>query len=295
MNETQRPPAPGQPPRPDSPRVPPQPALPPAETIGRFNYGFRTAVYMGVVLLIGWGAWSVHSAFTQHEEEMQAAQATISDLHQDVAKRDQHIAEQDQHIAEQDQQIAELKQEIQRLQTALRLLKVDHRLARLTVLEQKAAPDKPGGVQTRVSFQELDDQDQALGPAQEYTLDGKVAYVDALVIKFDDSYVEQGDTLRGTSLCLFRRIFGEFQQPNDGFPLDTAGQRPRPYGSGDDPGFESRLWARFWDYAHDPQAVAAAGVRALHGEAPYMELRDGRSYRIELRASGGLSIRPDAE
>jgi hypothetical protein len=294
MNETQRPPGAG-PPKPDSSRVPPQPPLPPAPTIGRFNYGFRTAVYMGVVVLIGWGAWAVHSAFTQHEKEMADAQSTISDLHQDVAARDQHIAQQDQHIAEQDKQIAELKQEIQRLQTALRLLKVDHRLAKLTVLEQKAAPDRPGGVQTRVSFQELDDQDQALGPAQEYTLDGKVAYVDALVIKFDDSYVEQGDTLRGTSLCLFRRIFGEFQQPNDGFPLDTAGQRPLPYGGGDDPGFESRLWARFWDYAHDPQAVAAAGVRALHGEAPYMELRDGRSYRIELRASGGLSIRPDAE
>jgi hypothetical protein len=277
--------------RPASPRDPVQPPLPP--TVGRFNYGFRSAVYMGVVLLLGWAAWSVHSAFNRHEEELATAQATITGLHADVASRDRHIAEQDARIAEQERQIAELKQEIERLQLALRLLKVDHRLARLSVLEQKAAPDRPGGVQTRIAFQELDAEGEPLGPSQEFTLDGKLAYVDALVIKFDDRYVEQGDTLRGTSLCLFRRLFGEYQTPSQGFPLDTPGQRPLPYGDGEDPGFESRLWARFWDYAHDPEAVAAAGVRALHGEAPYMELRDGRSYRIELRASGGLAIAPE--
>lgn len=300
MNETHKPAGPGQPQRPDSPRLPQQPKLPPADTVGRFNYGFRTAVYMGIVLLLGWGAWSVNSVFNQHERDMEAAQETISGLHADVAKRDEHIAEQDKHIAEQqahiaelDRQIVELKAEIQRLQNALRLLKVDHRLARLTVLDQAAAPDRPGGVQTKVEFQELDDQDQPLGSPREFTLDGKVAYVDALVIKFDDSYVEQGDVLRGTSLCLFRRIFGEYQQPSEGFPLDTAGQRPLPYAVGDDPGFESRMWARFWEYAHDPDAVAAAGVRALHGEAPYMELREGRSYRVELRASGGLAIKAE--
>jgi len=135
---------------------------------------------------------------------------------------------------------------------------------------------------------------EPLGEARRCTIDGRVAYVDALVIKFDDEFVEQGDALRGTSLCLFRRLFGEYQFPSEGFPLDTEGQRPLPYAADDaDPGFETRLWTKFWDYAHDPDAVAAAGVRAMHGEAPYMELRPGKTYRVELRASGGLSVEPE--
>ena len=271
----------------EPPRRPtPPPARPAPPDIGRFNYGFRTAVYAGVVILVGWGAWSLHSTFAAHEEEMAAAQTTIHGLQQDVASRDAHIAELDA-------QVTELKAEVEHLKAALRLLKVDHRLARLKVVDQHAAPDRPGGLQTAVTFQELDGQGQPLGTEQHFTLDGKVAYVDALVIKFDDSYVEQGDALRGTSLCLFRRLFGEYQQPSDGFPLDTEGQRPLPYAGGDDPGFESRLWAHFWDYAHDPSAVSAAGVRALHGEAPYMELRPDHSYLVELRASGGLTVKPE--
>jgi len=251
---------------------------------GRWNYGFRTAVYGGLVVLLGWGAWRVQSALDENERQLQAAQVTIDGLHGEVAARDAHIGELDA-------QIVELQAEVQRLQAALRLLKVDHRLARLTVLDQHEVPQAKGGVQTEVSFQELGADDEPLGPEQRFTLDGKVAYVDALVIKFDDSFVEQGDALRGTSLCLFRRLFGEYQFPSEGFPLDTAGQRPLPYAFDDaDPGFESRLWARFWDYAHDPEAVAGAGVRAMHGEAPYMELREGRSYLVELRASGGLTV-----
>ena len=265
-----------------APHHPPGPPMP-----GRINYAFRTAVWGGGVLLALWGAWRIQSMITAHERQMEQAQETISGLQGDVAARDVRIGELDA-------QVAELKAEVQRLQAALRLLKVDHRLARLTVLEQRIAPARPGGVQTDVSFQELDADGEPLGEARLCTLDGRVAYVDALVIKFDDEYVEQGDTLRGTSLCLFRRLFGEYQFPSEGFPLDQVGQRPLPYAADDaDPGFESRLWTKFWDYAHDPDAVAAAGVRAMHGEAPYMELRPGKSYRVELRASGGLSVEPE--
>jgi hypothetical protein len=35
------------------------------------------------------------------------------------------------------------------------------------------------------------------------------------------------------------------------------------------------------------------GVRAIHGEAPFIELRPGKTYRIELRASGGLTLVPE--
>ena len=264
-----------------------QQASPAQPMPGRINYAARTAVWGGFVLLLLWGAWRVQALVDRHEEEMAQAQETITGLRGDVAARDVRIGELDA-------QVAELKAEVQRLEAALRLLKVDHRIARLSVVDQREEPDRPGGVQTEVAFQELDGDGAPLGEAQHYTVDGKVAYIDALVIKFADDYVEEGDALRGTSLCLFRRLFGEFQFPSEGFPIDTVGQRPLPYAADDaDPGFESRLWTKFWDYAHDPQAVAAAGVRAMNGEAPYMELRPDRSYLVELRASGGLTIKPE--
>ena len=57
-----------------------------------------------------------------------------------------------------------------------------------------------------------------------------------------------------------------------------------------DPEFEQELWSRFWDYANDRRLAESLGVRALQGEAPYMQLRPGKSYRVELRSSGGLNI-----
>ena len=112
-----------------------------------------------------------------------------------------------------------------------------------------------------------------------------------LVIRFEDSYVEGGDALRGTSLCLFQRLFGEEQRPKDGVPLDPEGQLPHVYGGDTTPSPLHRdLWRRFWDYANDPELARKKGVRASHGEAPFIEARR-RSLRRAIvfsAASGSL-------
>lgn len=255
--------------------------------VGRTNYFLRTVVYGGLVTLLAWGGLEVRDALRTNERAIAEREARIATLQQDLVAKDERIAVLDR-------EVEALQTRVRELEAALRLLKVDHRLARLTVQDQRPAPGRPGGVETDVSFQELGDEGQPLGEAQAFTLAGKVAYVDALVIKFDDAYIEQGDALRGSALCLFRRIFSENQYPSQGYPLDSVGQRPAAYG-GDDvaPAWERRLWQCFWDYANDPAAAAALGVRALHGEAPYVELRAGKSYLVELRASGGLSLRAE--
>ncbi len=126
------------------------------------------------------------------------------------------------------------------------------------------------------------------------TVEGDVVYVDAWVIKYADQLVESGDPLRSTSVCLFRRIFGEYQQPTEGFALDPAGSRPSVYSQGGEISpMERDLWANFWEYANNPAKAKKAGVRAAHGEAPSIRLQVGKRYRVELRASGGLSIVPD--
>lgn len=208
-------------------------------------------------------------------------------LYGKLRARERELAEKDGRIVQLQHDLDERDARIQQLEAALHLLKVDHRLARITVLEQTADD-------TTIEFQEIGPDDRPLGPSRTYTVQGKVAYIDAQVIKFEDSFVEGGDALRGSSICLFRRLFGEFQQPSAGFPLDAVGVRPIPYtAEGGASAYEDDLWQHFWDYANDPERAAQHGVRAMHGEAPYMELRPGAHYRVELRASGGLSIRAE--
>ncbi|MSR45740.1 MAG: hypothetical protein EXS13_01510 [Planctomycetes bacterium] len=200
-------------------------------------------------------------------------------------------------------EVATKQKEIERLVLAQKLLKVERRVARLVVLEQ--SKEKAAGVtRTRVRFQELDSDSAPIGEPIEATLDGEQVYVDAQVVKFEDALVEAGDPLRGSSLVLFRRLFGEAQAPSSGVALDVDGARPRAYG-GNDPGggggdnveslseLEREVWQRFWQLAHDPKLAATLGVRAAHGEAPSMKVRTGEVYRLTLRASGGLTFEVD--
>ena len=41
------------------------------------------------------------------------------------------------------------------------------------------------------------------------------------------------------------------------------------------------------------QLARQMGVRAIHGEAPFIETRPGKTYSVELRASGGLTIQSE--
>jgi hypothetical protein len=189
--------------------------------------------------------------------------------------------------------LAASREQVQRLQTAMKLLKVDHRVAQISVLSQQGSAED-GDLATKFSFVELNPQGQPLEQPRVFTVAGDVLYVDAWVVKFSDEFVELGDPLRATSVCLFRRVFGEKQQPKEGFQLDQAGTLPAAYRNGGKPSdFEQQIWERFWDYANNPAEAQKAGVRAAHGEAPSIKLLPGKHYRVELRSSGGLSVVPD--
>jgi len=128
------------------------------------------------------------------------------------------------------------------------------------------------------------------------TLPGREFYIDALVVKFDRKLVEEGDGLRGKSLLLFRRAFGDRQKPIDGVPLFRTGiDSLVPEAMQIDAAptkFEQDLWARFWGYANDPKAASEAGIRVAQGEAPHVKAVVGQVYKLTLRASGGLDITP---
>jgi hypothetical protein len=233
--------------------------------------------------VFGWRAWNSES---EHAQEIAAKNAELGKLRDDIVQKGAQIEKLSSDLAS-------AKREVERLGLALKLMKVDRRMARVVVLDQ-APSATPGRVRTRIRFEEVDASGNPVGTPRELALEGDVLYVDSLVVKFDDLLVEAGDPLRTASLCHFRRLFGEYQQPSDGVVLDAPGERPEIYGgSAEMSPLEQEIWRDFWNLANDPKRAAALGIRAAHGEAPSMKLKAGEVYRVTLRASGGLTMQPD--
>lgn len=188
--------------------------------------------------------------------------------------------------------IGALEQEVVQRDVRIAYLRDRERVATVEVLEQVTDASAPGGIWTTVRFQEVDQRGEPLGAAQDYRFSGDILYVDARVIKFDDAFVESNDLLRGSSLLSFQRLFGEHESPADGLQLDAVNQLPAAY-SAEAGGteFHEALWRDFWKHALNPAVARESGVRAMHGEAPYIRVVSGARYVLELRTSGGLTLR----
>jgi len=144
---------------------------------------------------------------------------------------------------------------------------------------------------TIIEFVEIDREGHAL-PSRRFMINDDVIFFDALVLKFDPEYVSLGDALRGKSLALFRRIYGEHQNPIDGFPVDPSGDVPNIFRVNPSPTpFEQELWRQFWDLASDPDLAARKGITVAQGEAVYVPVERGQVWSLTLQNNGGLSIK----
>lgn len=270
------------------------------------NTVLRTLSVLALVTIGGW--WTLHARqrILEHEQAIASRDERIERLSGDLEQREATIVRLDGELAESAERIQELgteleaaEEQIQKLDLSLKLIKLDHRVARLEVLDQRPVEGRVDGdgepvVETTVRFVELDGDGQPVGEPVEAVVEGTRVYIESLVIKFDDRYVEEGDWLRGTSVVLFKSLFGRDQKPSEGTPIDPHGTRPTVYGEGDGPApLHAELWQRFWEYANDPDLARERGVRAMQGEAPFMELRKGKVYRVDLRSSGGLTIQSE--
>jgi hypothetical protein len=120
-----------------------------------------------------------------------------------------------------------------------------------------------------------------------------MVYVDYLQVTFDDKFVEEADLDRSTSIVLFHRLFGEYQEAVDGYQLDTVGTRPTAYSRGTQMSdFERKIWDDFWLIANDSQRAAELGIFAAHGSAVSMRVKPGMTYEIELRSTGTMTMKP---
>jgi len=272
------------------------------DKISIVNSAVRTL--LGIVLVggLGYGGWYGYNVYNKSEieaqqarQELASAREQLSHAEADLEAKDAIIADKDDEISHLNDDVQRQQAEIERLETAKRLLTVDHRVALLTVVGQKR--DETGKVlESEVEFQELNSNGDPLDEPRRFTIKGDIVYIDSWVVKFEDKYIEQADLLRGTSLVLFRRIFGEQQKPSDGFLLDQEGGRPAAYAAGGEMSeFERKIWGDFWAVADDDQKQAEFGIRAMHAEAPSRPVKEGMRYRITRRASGGLTFEKDGE
>lgn len=191
------------------------------------------------------------------------------------------------------QQTAELEKARrlnQKLETSLKLLKIDRRIANIKVVNQGEADGKPF---LDVEYSEVSNSGAPIGPVRPFRLNGQKLYVDCWLVQFEDKYVEDADELRQASLCVMKSIWGELDGPEQGHSLDYPQDENIPVtyrelGTND---FEKKIWSDFWGVSNDPAKQKELGIRASHGQVNYMQVETGRTYQVEVRASGGATIK----
>ena len=189
---------------------------------------------------------------------------------------------------------AELQREQERtaeLRTIVGRLTSERRVADVIVTDQQLIA---GTLRTSIVFVEYAADGSAL-PAKHFTIEGKMVHLDAMVIKFDGRFVAENDPLRGHSVALFSRLYGDAQAPAEGFAIDPPGEAPIAYRKADHTvgPFEQELWKNFWRLADDAEYRATMGVRVAQGEGIWRPFEPGRLYTITLESNGGLNIRSE--
>jgi hypothetical protein len=188
----------------------------------------------------------------------------------------------------------QLKQQEKRMReqdAVINRLTSDNRVAEVIVTDQRVVD---GVTETSLLFVEYTPDGRELLP-KVLKVKGKIAHVDALVIKFDQEHVKVNDKLRGKSIALFYRVFGDQEKPADAPRIDEPGRIPDYY-RGVDPQvseFEQRLWGKFWQLVDDENLRKEEGVRVAQGDGPWGPFEIGKLYTITLDTNGGLNIRSE--
>jgi hypothetical protein len=183
---------------------------------------------------------------------------------------------------------AELSNENEQLRQVVDRLTDERRVAEMLMTDQKLVNGIP---QITLLFVEYARNHTTLSPKR-FVIQGNQVHLDAMVIKFEHDFVKENDPLRGHSLALFTRIYGNHQSPDQGTTIDTPGQIPGYY-QGTDPrvgNFELSLWNDFWKLAKDPAYSHEKGVRISEGEGLWWPCDPDQLYTITIESDGGLNV-----
>jgi hypothetical protein len=183
-----------------------------------------------------------------------------------------------------------LEAEKRQLRDHIKQLGTARRVAQINVLDQHS--NEAGQAFTRLRWQEID-ASGALRPPIAAEILGKQLYVEALVIKFEPDIGIESDHEDWESVALFRRLFGDQQNPQWGFAL--APDASDPTKDIDDDAGRADVWKRFWEIVDDPAMGSRFGVRVVQCEAPSVPVRAGQVWEVTLDAAGGLNLQKRRE
>ena len=190
-------------------------------------------------------------------------------------------------VGQLEQEVSQLEQERERLLEYAQRLSASRRVAQVDVIRQRENSD--GHTVSSLWWTEFG-PDGLVGSGVAVEPIGTLVYFEALVIKFEHEYVKQADPQRGTSLAMFRRIFGDEQAPESVPELGRAA-RPPISDPNRSPAMQDELWAKFWEMIDNPALAARYGVRVVQCEAPAVRLQAGQTWEVTLDAAGGLNLK----
>ena len=256
------------------------------DTVRTANSAIRTFLLAVLVAGAGFAGWQGYSLYNEPQKKLAEKEAELESIQKELTAQRQEVEKLSTDLEAK-------TAELEKTETSLRLLKLRHRIARLRVLDQQPIPDSDR-VMTTVEFFEVNSEGIPISEERKkFEIEGDRVYVECLVAKFEDQYIEAADLDRATAICLFQRIFGEYQEPQEGFELDQVGSSPTSYERGGKMSdFEKRIWKDFWEFAGDPKKAEKIGIRAAHADAPSTKVKKGMTYQLELRSTGEISLRP---
>lgn len=180
--------------------------------------------------------------------------------------------------------IRDLLKENKKLRQAITNLTHEDQIGYAKVIRQER---KGGRLFTTLLFVETSRDDKLKQILRkEYTVEGDVIHFDALIVKFTNQMVLDG---KEKSLYLWRRVYGEYMTPSEGFPIENEGEEPLRYRDiMEKLSIRDRVmfWNHIWDLASNPQKLKEFDIDAVYGNVVYTKLREGLIYVFKISATG---------
>ncbi|MEZ5590383.1 MAG: hypothetical protein R3F53_06625 [Gammaproteobacteria bacterium] len=184
--------------------------------------------------------------------------------------------------------------ENKQLKEALTRLTDENLIGYAKVVKQEQADDKL--MTTLVFYQAARNDPDSRVLEGEFTIEGDIAHFDALVVKFDNQMVMDN---KARSIYLWRRIYGDYMPPSEGFPLAEEGKEPARY---DDllgeqtfwdkimlkKDYSEEFWRAIWGLANDTDKLKEFGITAVYGNAVYTKLEPGKLYQFKINDAGQI-------
>ena len=254
------------------------------------NSSVRTMLVVGVCGVVGYFGYFGYENYIKPSQEAKQAIEDLASLKNDFEKQQSQLAESEKRLGIVGEKLDTANELNERLAISIKLMKVDKRVANIKVLSTEK--DDDGNPLMNVSFTEVDPDGHEVGTSKNYTVKGTKFYVDGWIVAFEDKYIEQADELRGASLFVFKSIYGDGEAPRDAQRLDDESQdRPGIYDEDKKSKFEQKIWSDFWGVSNNAHLQDELGIRASHGTTSYILAKEGKTYQVEIRASGSMGIK----